>query len=336
MKYVSTFTGLGGFDLAFNRAGWSCEAMVEWDPACQKVLRQHFPTIPLLGDINDVSGSQIGRPDLAVGGFPCQDTSIAAPHRAGLAGSRSSNYFEFQRLVGEHLRLVDATRPRWVVIENPVGLLASPKRGKDGVDRTGWDMAAVVRGLEDIGYGWAYRVVDARYLGSPQRRERVLVVGHLGGDPRPAQLVLGDTGSSSQAGAPHPVSGTARGPKAVVEPLGDPAGPLIFRKSARPRASLAKGGYETWVPDQYANTLTGFDGGGPARQTHLIVQQGRPARTLTLLEWERLQGFPDGWTKAMTDSQRYTAIGNAMHVGMASWLASRITKVSTALPLLTH
>ena len=336
MKYVSTFTGIGGFDLAFDRAGWSCEAMVEWDPACQKVLRQHFPTIPLLGDISDVTGTQIGRPDLAVGGFPCQDTSIAAPHRSGLAGSRSSNYFEFQRLVGEHLRLVDETKPRWVVIENPVGLLASPGRGKDGVDRTGWDMAAVVRGLEDIGYGWAYRVVDARYLGSPQRRERVLVVGHLGGDPRPAWAVLGDTRDGQEASATDRVSGTTRGPKAVVEPLGGPAGPLIFRKSARPRASLAKGGYETWVPDQYANTLTGFDGGGPARQTHLIVQQDRSPRTLTLLEWERLQGFPDDWTKTLTAGQRYTAIGNAMHVGMASWHANRITKVSADLPLLNH
>jgi len=172
--------------------------MVEWDPACQKVLRQHFPTIPLLGDISDVTGTQVGRPDLAVGGFPCQDTSIAAPHRAGLAGSRSSNYFEFQRLIGEHLRLVDSTRPRWVVIENPVGLLKSPGRG-GSIDRTGWDMAAVVRGLEDIGYGWAYRVVDARYLGSPQRRERVLVVGHLGGDPRPAWQVLGDPQDRQQA-----------------------------------------------------------------------------------------------------------------------------------------
>ena len=111
---------------------------------------------------------------------------------------------------------------------------------------------------------------------------------------------------------------------------------MIFRKSARPRASLAKGGYETWVPSDYGNTLTGFDAGGPARQTHLIVQPGQPPRTLTLLEWERLQGFPDGWTKAMTDSQRYTAIGNAMHVGMASWLANRITRVSASLPLLSH
>ena len=335
MRYASAFAGIGGFDLAFDRAGWSCTSQIEWDADCQRVLRRHFPNVPLRGDIHAVPGTGIGRPDLVVGGFPCQDTSIAAPHRQGLDGERSVNYFEFQRLVGEHLRLVDATRPRWVVIENPVGLLASPGRGSDGIDRRGWDMAAVVRGLEDIGYGWAYRVVDARHLGSPQRRQRVLLVGHLGGDPRPAWQVLGDSEGSGQADPAHQVSRYKAGPTTLAEPLGGPAGPLIFRKSARPRASLAKGGYETWVPSEYANTLTGFDAGGATRQTHLIVQAGKPTRTLTVTEWERLQGFPDGWTEGISESARFTALGNAMHVGMASWLASRITRVSNTLPLLT-
>jgi DNA (cytosine-5)-methyltransferase 1 len=330
MKYTSTFAGIGGFDLAFNRAGWTSTCMVEWDRNCQSVLRQHFPNVPVRGDINDVRGTEIGRPDLVVGGFPCQDIIITGARRQGLEGTRSINYFQFQRLVGEHLRLVDETRPRWVVIENTNGLLSSPGRGSDGIDRTGWDMAAVVRGLEDIGYGWSYRLVDARHFGSPQRRERVLVVGHLGGDPRPAQLVLGDSGDHGQAAATYQSRGYKNGPKAV----GEPGEPIVFRKSARPRKSLAKGGYETWVLSDYSNTLTGFDGGGPARQTTLIVQEGKPTRTLTLTEWERLQGFPDGWTEGISTSARYTALGNAMHVGMASWLAARITRVSEALPLL--
>ena len=69
--------------------------------------------------------------------------------------------------------------------------------------------------------------------------------------------------------------------------------------------------------------MAGFDGGGAARQTHLIAQGGR-LRTLTLTEWERLQGFPDGWTEGLPDSARFTALGNAMHVGMAEWLGRRI------------
>lgn len=81
-----------------------------------------------------------------------------------------------------------------------------------------------------------------------------------------------------------------------------------------------------------ANTLTGFDGGGATRQVHLIAQHGR-LRTLTLTEWERLQRFPDGWTEGIPDSARFTALGNAMHVGMAEWLGRRIV-AATSVPRL--
>lgn len=111
---------------------------------------------------------------------------------------------------------------------------------------------------------------------------------------------------------------------------------MIWRKSARPRASLAAGGYETWVADDHANTLTGFDGGLPTRQTHLIAQGGR-VRTLTPLEWERLQCLPDGHTDVpgVPESERFTMLGNAMHVGMAEWLGRRLVAVDAALPLIT-
>ncbi|MGZ4745675.1 MAG: DNA cytosine methyltransferase [Oryzihumus sp.] len=323
MKYAGTFEGIGGFSVGFHAAGMTPTAFVEWDANCQKVLKHHYPHVPLLEDICGVNGTAIGRPDLVCGGFPCQDVSIAAPHRAGLAGARSGMFFEFTRLVEEHLRLVDATRPRWVVIENTPGLLTSP-------GRSGRDMAVVVRGLEDIGYGWAYRVVDSRHTGSAQRRQRVLVVGHRGGDPRPAWAVLGDDGAGVQAARPRAL-GEARGPQAVVHP-GDL---VIWRKSARARASLSKGGYETWVESDFSNTLTGFDAGNATRQTHLVSQNGR-LRTLTLLEWERLQNFPDHWTAVPgnPDSARFQQLGNAMNVGMATWLGRRLMAVDATLPLI--
>ena len=288
---------------------------IEWETACQKILRRHYPDANLMGDICDVTGTDLTRDvDVFAGGFPCQDTSIAAPHRSGLAGRRSGHFFEFTRLVAEYQRLVDACSPEWVVIENPTGLLKS---------NGGRDMSTVVRSLEELGYGWAYRVVDGRHLGSPQRRGRVLVVGHRGGEPGPAWEVLGDPGDGSQA---HRARGVGRGPLGPV-PAGGAAFDAVWRKSARARAALSKGGYETWVSDGMANTLTGFDGGGPARQTHLIAQHGR-VRTLTLTEWERLQCFPDDWTKGIPDSARYTALGNAMHAGMAEWLGHRLVAAS--------
>lgn len=85
------------------------------------------------------------------------------------------------------------------------------------------------------------------------------------------------------------------------------------------------------MSDGNANTLTGFDNGNALRQTHLIAQHGR-VRTFSLTEWERLQGFPDGWTEGIPESARYTALGNAMHVGMADWLARRLLRVHHEIP----
>ena len=321
LTFGSSFAGIGGFDLGFERAGLTPKVQVEWKADRSEILAAHWPTVARKGDIRDVSGTDIAGVDIWGGGFPCQDTSIAAPHRAGLAGARSSMFWEWHRVLDEHLRLVDAARPRWTFIENPEGLLKS---------HDGRDMAAVLHGLVELGYGVAYRVVDGGSLGSAQRRRRVLVVGHRGGDPRPARDVLGDTGPGVGAARPRAVP-LLSGPAPVVGPQVDDT--LIFRKSARPRAAISKGGYETWVPAEFANTLTGFDGGAATRQTHLLVQGGR-VRTFTLTEWERLQGFPDGWTAGMKDSNRYSALGDAMLVPMAEWLGHRIRRVDAALPLI--
>lgn len=339
MKAASAFTGIAGFERAFERHGIQTKVMIEWDPLCQRVLREHYPTTPLLGDICDVTGTDLGTAplDLIYGGFPCQDTSIGAPNREGLAGKRSGNFYEFARLVGEYARIVDDLDPRWVVIENPDGLLKSPRRNPGG------DMEVVVRTLEDLGYGWAYRVVDGRHCPlpdgrrSPQARRRVLVVGHRGGDPRPAWQVLGDEGASGEALPPRdhrrPNAGPHAGPLAGSDSL-----IRVWRKSANSQKSITvgyEGGYrETWRDDGGANTLAGYDGGLATRQKHLIAQHGR-LRTLTLREWERLQGFPDDWTAMVSsDSARFTMLGNAMHVGMADWFARRLVAVHNSLPQL--
>ena len=129
--------------------------MVEIEEHCQTIIRRHLPaSIPLMGDICDVHASDFTRtPDLLIGGFPCKDTSIAAPNRAGLAGTRSGLFFEQLRLIDEFGRLVDSLeRPEWVVIENPEGVLKS---------NGGRDWGVVTDSLAQRGYGWAYRVIDA-------------------------------------------------------------------------------------------------------------------------------------------------------------------------------
>jgi DNA (cytosine-5)-methyltransferase 1 len=323
MRFASVFAGIGGFDLGFEQVGMTPTAQVEISDGRRDILAAHWPNVRRGSDVCSVSGTELGEPDLIVGGFPCQDTSIAAPHRAGLDGKRSGLFYEFVRLVDEVARLVDESKPRWVCIENPVGLLKS---------NGGRDMAAVVGNLADLGYGWAYRVVDSQHLGSAQRRQRVLVVGHRGGDARPAWSVLGDAGAGSETAASSGKRRGQAGPSLASSPHG-PSGTLIWRKSARPRKSLADGGYETWVPDDRSNTLTGFDGGNAARQTHLIMQQGQ-LRTLTHVEWERLQGFPDEWTAGLGSKDRYSALGDAMNVPMAQWLGRRFSQVHADVPML--
>jgi len=163
---VSLFAGIGGFDLAMQRNGVKVVASVEIDKNCNKVLAQHFPDTKQFNDITEVKGSDlIGagfRPDRGIitGGFPCQDLSVAGK-RAGLAGARSGLFWEAARIVEE-------TQSNWFVIENVPGLLTS---------NSGADFGVVIGTMADLGYGVAWRVLDAQYFGVPQRRRRVFIVG---------------------------------------------------------------------------------------------------------------------------------------------------------------
>ena len=189
MRYLSLFSGVGGFDLGFDRAGMTCAGQVEFDAAARSVLERHWPDAKRINDVREVQGDEFGTVDLICGGFPCQDVSVAG-RRAGLAGERSGLWFEFHRLI-------DRVRPRWVVIENVPGLLSS---------HGGRDFATILRGLVECGYGVAWRVLDAQYFGVPQRRRRVFIVGSLG-DGRAAEILFereGGAGDSAPGGEARP------------------------------------------------------------------------------------------------------------------------------------
>lgn len=331
---VSFFTGIGGLlDFTLHRLALRVLGMVEKEPAAQAVLRKNFRDIPLKGDINDVHASDFPAcPTVVALGFPCTDTSIAAPHRLGLAGLRSGLFFEALRIIDEW-----DERPEWLIIENPEGVLRS---------NGGRDWYTVQRALADRGYGWAYLVVDGRELGeSPQQRRRILLVAHRDGSPEPCLAVLGLAGDGEEAPAADRVEQGRR--EGARPPVADSDcrgrdGSLIFRKSARARAALDKGGYETWVPAAHGNTLTGFDGGGPNRQQHLVVEPDGRVRTLTPTEWERLSGFPDGWTEGVMpgrggklvpipDAARYKMLGNCVALPMGEWLGERLAQAHLAL-----
>lgn len=164
MKVGSLFSGVGGFDMGLEAAGMRVAWQVEIDPQARAVLRKHWPDVDLHEDVRDVGRHNLEPVDLICGGFPCQDLSVAG-RRAGLAGERSGLFYEFMRVVAE-------LAPRWVLVENVPGLLSS---------NGGRDMGAVLGTLAELGYGYAYRVLDLQHFGVPQRRRRVFIVGHLGG-----------------------------------------------------------------------------------------------------------------------------------------------------------
>ncbi len=194
MTFGSLFSGIGGFDLGLERAGMTCAWQVEYDRACRSVLERHWPTVERYDDVRTV-GAGLARVDLVCGGFPCQDVSVAG-QREGLAGERSGLWFEFRRVL-------EVTRPEWVLVENVPGLLSS---------HHGSDFATVVRGLVELGYGVAWRVLDAQFAGLAQRRDRVFIVGSLG-NGRAASVLLEP---SSVRWDPPPRRAPRQGPAAPL------------------------------------------------------------------------------------------------------------------------
>ena len=165
--YGSLFSGVGGFDMGFDKAGYDCRWQVEWDKNCQQTLAYHWPDVPRHGDVQDVRGDQLEPVDVIIYGSPCQDLSVAGK-RAGIDGSRSSMFFESVRIFREMRDATGNTYPRIVVWENVAGALSSNR---------GEDFRAVLTALDDIGAvaQW-WNVLDAQFFGVPQRRRRVFLV----------------------------------------------------------------------------------------------------------------------------------------------------------------
>jgi len=185
MRYIDVCSGISAPTMAWKPLGWEALCFAEIEAAPRAVLAHHYPNVPLRGDFTEIAGTEYGPVDLLVGGTPCQDFSVAGL-RAGLDGERGNLSLEF-------LRLADRARPRWMVWENVPGVLSI-----DG----GRAFGAILGGMVELGYGVAYRVLDAQHFGVPQRRRRVFVVGYLG-DWRRAAAVLFERHSLSGHPAPR-------------------------------------------------------------------------------------------------------------------------------------
>jgi DNA (cytosine-5)-methyltransferase 1 len=201
VRYLSVCSGIEAATEAWHELGWLPEAFSEIEPFPCAVLKHHYPEVPNLGDMTKFKEWNIGPIDLLVGGTPCQSFSVAGL-REGLADPRGDLMLTCLAIARRH-------RPRWLVWENVPGVLSS---------NGGEDFACLLRGLAELGYGFAYRVLDAQHFGVAQRRRRVFVVGYLG-DWHPAAAVLLERSSLSghpapsrekrQRATPSPVPGVA-------------------------------------------------------------------------------------------------------------------------------
>lgn len=292
MRLVGLFSGIGGLELPFHEAGHETALLCDnWD-ASQDVLRDRFPDTKVVGDVADVGATHMpAHVDVVTAGFPCTDLSQAG-RTAGIRGEASG-------LVSHVFRLLDENPSvQWLVLENVRNMLV--------LDR-GAAMRYLVDELTSRGFRWAYRLVDSRFTGVPQRRHRVILVASRHHDPRPVLF-------SDEAGElPAPAYG-----------------------------SRAFGFYWTegerglgWAPDAVPPLKGGSTVGIPSPPA-IWLPKAAPGRRLiypTIEQAEALQGFPPGWTEAASTSRRngprWKLMGNAVTVGVSRWLERRLTSPGT-------
>lgn len=285
MTVGGLFAGIGGLELGFQSAGFTTTFMCEIDSDARTVLMQRFSGVDLLGDIADIR--KLTPVSVLAAGFPCQDLSAVGP-RNGLDGAKSA-------LVHRLLDLVEAAheRPEWIALEN-VPFMLQLKRGAA--------IGIIVKRLEDLGYDWAYRVVDSRAFGLPQRRRRVFLVA-TNGETDPSRVLFADN----------------------AEPPPDPTDPQLACGFYWTEGNTGVG----WAIDAIP-TLKGGSSLSIPSPPAIWLRDRSKIILPDIRDAERLQGFEADWTMAVEERdpyhrrRRWRLVGNAVSVTVARWLAGRI------------
>lgn len=339
MKFISVCSGIGSSAVAWLPAGWRAEAFAEIEPFPSAVLAHHYPDVPNRGDMTRYQEwPDVPDLDLLMGGTPCQSFSVAGL-RQGLADPRGNLALVF-------LGLVDRFRPRWVVWENVAGVLSS---------NGGRDFGTFLGALGQLGYGWAYRVLDAQYFGVAQRRRRVFVVGHRGGWRRAAAVLFERESLSGDPAPAHAEGEVTWWNGAPVSQTLDAVlhkGQMLPEKNRFPVIAV---GEESCLPPTATPTeiarvaelttpsvgvLDRLRTSGLSTAKTTTASSGRVVlRRITPTEAEALQGFPADYTAIPCGnkpadrcpaSPRFKAIGNSVAVPVLRWIGDRISTLETA------
>lgn len=284
MKVAGLFSGIGGLEIPFHKRGASAVLLCDVWESSQVVLKEHFPDARIATDIRELVSLPSGV-DVVTAGFPCTDLSQAG-RTAGIAGNESG-------LVENVFRLLKGRHVEWLVLENVRNMLVL-----DG----GEAMRYLTAMLESLNFRWAYRLVDSRFAGVPQRRQRVLFVASRHHDPR--QVLFAD-----ECG------------EACDSSYSDDAFGFYWTEGLRGLG---------WAKDAVPPLKAGSKIGIPSPPAIWLpnAKPGMKLVTPTIEDAEALQGFSRGWTSIAQSHKkngpRWKLVGNAVTVGVADWLASRI------------
>jgi len=280
ITFLSTFTGVGGFEIGFQTAipGAKCVGVSEIDPHACKILRYRFPEIKNYGDITKIKEEELPDFDVLCGGFPCQSFSIAGK-RMGFEDTRGTLFFDLARIV-------KAKKPRVLFFENVKGLLSHEE---------GRTITTILQTLDGLGYDVEWQVLNSKNHGVPQNRERIIIIGHRREEPYKFIFPIREE-----------TKGAIRMARKKDEKFSQTS--MVYSETGV-SPTLTKSGSEN-------------------------VPVAEWKRTITINEAERLQGFPDDWTKYGIDDdgktveislrERFARMGNAVTTKVMEKVAEKI------------
>ena len=339
MKIIDLFSGIGGFALGFQRAGYQFTEhyFSEIDKHAIANYKYNFPHAINLGDITSIHGGDFTDIDIITFGSPCQDFSLAG-RRAGLKGAKSS-------LIQHAIALIAQLRPSLFVWENVKGAFSSNARA---------DFWAIIQTLANIGgYRLEWQLLNTSWV-LPQNRERIYLIGHLGGKSIPGVFPIGENDKLLDRKAREKgwrgrnfKTSLARTITARYSKMGSYDTYIVPKVAATLTGGGHSGGLHSDMTVIQINPSTESNGRQPYQQNRVFDVRGiSPAltrhnsnyaisrmRRLTEIECERLQGFPDNWTqygdyngtiKPIAKTQRYKLIGNAVTVDIVELIAKRL------------